>query len=191
MPTITVLIKTQDQFGIGAICCGPKIISDNLLFIPPNIFGSIQASFSETNCHRVKYHFQNGGEFDNINNNDTLDHSRQYVFFENGTIKTYTGDNVKNAYTKFNNNIVVCANRVGKPEYGNSLFNSLVKHYSDNVKDCIINSFRENKHVGFDNVCTNKNISSTTLHISVYNKIGGIIYNKEIYSPNQEPIDML
>ena len=24
---------------------------------------------------------------------------------------------------------------------GNSLFNSLVKHYSDNVKDCIINSF--------------------------------------------------
>jgi len=191
MSTITVMIKTKDLYGIGAICCGPKVISDNLLFIPPNIFGSTQALFSETNCERVKQHFQNGSEFKDINNEDQYYNNRQYVFFENDIIKTFTGDNVKDPYTIFNDNIVVCANRIGKSEYGDGLYNSLVKHYSDNIKDCIINSFKENIHIGFDSVCYNKGISSTTLHISIYNRSGEIIYNKEIYSPDTEPIDQL
>ena len=191
MPTITAMVKTPEQYGIGAICCGPKKISDNLLFIPPNIFGSIQALFSEENNDRVKQIFQSGGDFNNINDNDNHFKNRQYLFFENNNIKVFTGDNVKSPYTKFNDNIVVCANRIGKSEYGDSLYNSLVKHYSENIIDCIINSFKENKHVGFDGLCYDRGISSTTLHISIYNRSGDNLYYKEIYSPNQEPIDML
>ena len=191
MPTITLLIKTKDQYGIGAICCGPKVISDNLLFIPPNIFGSTQALFSKTNCERVKQHFQNGGEFNDINNEDQYYNNRQYVFFENNIIKKFTGDKVKDPYEINSNNIVVSANRIGDYKHGFSLFKSLMKYYSDDVLDCIIKSFRENKHIGFDSACQNRGISSTTFHISVYKKDGERIYYDEIYSPDAEPLDQI
>lgn len=191
MSTITVMVKTPEQYGIGAICCGPKLISDNLLFIPPNVFGSIQALFSETNNNRIKDHFKTGGEFKDINENDIYYQNRQYVFFENDTIKTFTGNQVKDSYTNYNDNVIVCANRIGKKQYGDNLYNSLLKHYSNNITECIINSFKENKYIGFDSSCYSKGISSTTLHISVYNRSGDIIYNKEVYSPDSEPIDQL
>jgi hypothetical protein len=191
MPTITLLIKTKDQYGIGAICCGPKVISDNLLFIPPNIFGSTQALFSKTNCERVKQHFQNGGEFNDINNEDQYYNNRQYVFFENNIIKTFTGDKVKDPFEINNDNIVVSANRIGDIKYGFSLFRSLMENYSDDLVHCIIKSFRENKHIGFDSACQNRGISSTTFHISVYKKDGERIYYDEIYSPDAEPLDQI
>jgi len=191
MPTITALVKTKDHYGIGAICCGPPIISDNLLFIPPNIFGSIQAIFSKENCDRVNDHFQNGGKFNGINNTDTIPNLRQYVFFIDDEIRKYTGGDVKDPYEINSNNIVISANRIGDYKHGFSLFKSLMKYYSDDVVDCIIKSFRENKHIGFDSVCQNRGISSTTFHISVYKKDGERIYYDEIYSPNEEPLDQI
>jgi hypothetical protein len=191
MPTITALVKTKDHYGIGAICCGPPIISDNLLFIPPNIFGSIQATFSKQNCDRVKDHFINGGKFNGINNTDTIPNLRQYVFFINDEIWKYTGGDVKDPYEINSNNIVVSANRIGENKHGFSLFKSLMKNYSDDVVDCIIKSFRENKHIGFDRACQTRGISSTTLHISVYKRDGERIFYNEIYSPNEEPLDQI
>jgi hypothetical protein len=191
MPTITTLVKTKDHYGIGAICCGPPIISDNLLFIPPHIFGSIQATFSKQNCDRVRDHFQNDGKFNGINNTDTIPNLRQYVFFINDEIWKYTGNEVKDPFEIKSNNIVVSANRIGDFNHGYSLFKSLMKNYSDDIVDCILKSFRENKHIGFDRACQTRGISSTTFHISVYKKSGERVYHKEIYSPDSEPLDQI
>lgn len=188
MPTITTILKTDKHYGIGSITCGPKILSDGLIFLPPNIFGTLQAGFTIDNTKRILEHFQNGGEFNNIHSGDGNPDSRQYLFFENDFVKTYTGESVRNTYERYNDNVIVLANTIGSTDYGDSFYNSLVNNYSDNLEDCIIKSFKENIHIGFDKRCKTRGISSTTLYVSVFTKEGENVFNKEIYSPDSEPI---
>lgn len=188
MPTITTIVKTENHYGIGCITCGPKIISDQVVFFPPNIFGTLQAGFNIPNRDRIIEHYKNGGTFENIHNGDERYYNRQYLFFENNQIKTFTGDKVTSVYERYNDNIIVLANIIGSNDYGDSLYNSLVKNYSDNLEDCIIKSFKENIHIGFDKRCHSKGMSSTTVYVAIYTKLGNPILTKEIYSPYSEPI---
>ena len=191
MPTITTILKTEDHYGIGSITCGPKVLSDALVFFPPNIFGTLQAIFDVPNTNRIMEHYKNGGTFDTIHNGDERYNDRQYLLFENNQIKTFTGDKVINVYEKYNDNIIVLANTIGSNDYGDSLYNSLVKNYSNDLQDCIVKSLKENIHIGFDKRCYSKGISSTTVYVAVYTKEGNPIYTKEIYSPDSEPISQL
>ena len=191
MPTITTILKTEHHYGIGSITCGPKLLSDGLVFFPPDIFGTLQATFSVPNTNRIMLHYENGGRFDTIHIEDKGYNSRQYLFFENNQIKTFTGDKVTNVYERYNDNIIVLANTIGSTDYGDSFYNSLVNNYSDNLEDCIIKSFKENIHIGFDKRCKTREISSTTIYVSVFTKEGDVIYTKEIYSPDSEPIHLI
>lgn len=191
MPTITTILKTDTHYGVGSITCGPKVLSDGIVFIPPNIFGCLQATFNENNTNRIIDHFINGGGFNTIHDNDENSNGRQYLFFENNIVKTYTGDKVRNVYERYNDNIIVLANTIGSQDYGDSLYNSLIKNYSDNLQETIINSLKENIHIGFDKRCHPKGMSSTTVYVGVYTKEGKNIYNKEIYSEDSEPLHQL
>ncbi len=191
MPTITTIVKTKDHYGIGSITCGPKILSDGVVFFPPNNFGVLQALSHESNNQRVIDIFRNGGTFDNIHDGDEKYQWRQYLFFQDDNVITYTGERIKNVYEKYNNNIIVLANSIGSKEYGDSFYNSLTRNYSDDLVDCIIKSLKENVHVGFDLRCEHLGISSTTVYVAVYERGGKNIFSKEIYSIDSEPIDKL
>lgn len=191
MPTISTILKTDTHYGVGTITCGPQLRSDSVVFIPPNIFGCLQATFSENNANRIRDHFKNGGDFNSINDNDKNGIGRQYLFFENNIVKTFTGEKVNYIYERYNDNIVVLANTIGSQDYGDSLYNSLIKNYSDNLQETIIKSLKENIHIGFDKRCHPKGISSTTVYVGVYTKEGNKIFGKEIYSEDSEPLHQL
>jgi hypothetical protein len=191
MSTITAIVKTEDHYGICAITCGSKTMSDSLIFIPPNIFGSAQAVFTVENTKRVRDILSEGGKFVDIIQGDSGFENRQYVFFLDDMVKYYTGIQVGKIYENHNDNVVVVANRIGSSEFGDNLFQSLNNNYSEDLVDCLIKSFKENKHVGFDFACRIKNISSTTLYIGVFRKNGQVVYQNEIYSTTDDPIDIL
>lgn len=191
MSTITALVKTEDLYGICAITCGSKTMSDSLIFYPPDIFGSAQAVFTVENTKRVKDILSNGGNFEDIIKGDTNFENRQYVFFLNGLVKYYSGDKVGKVYENHNDKIVVVANRIGSSEFGDNLFRSLNKNYCEDLIDCLIKSFKENRYVGFDFACRTKDISSTTLYLGVFKKNGNVLYEKEIYSIIDDPILLL
>lgn len=191
MSTITALVKTEDHYGICAITCGSKTMSDSLVFTPPNIFGSAQAVFTVENTKRVKDILSEGGKFVDIIEGDSGFENRQYVFFLDGLVKYYTGTKVGKVYENHNDNVVVVANRIGSSEFGDNLFRSLNNNYSEDLVDCLIKSFKENRYVGFDFACRPKNISSTTLYVGVFRKSGEVIYEDEIYSTTSDPIDLI
>jgi hypothetical protein len=191
MSTITAIVKTEDHYGICAITCGSKTMSDSLIFIPPNVFGSAQATFTVENTKRVKDVLSEGGNIKDIIEGDLGFENRQYLFFLDGLVKYYTGIQVGKVYENYNDNVVVVANRIGSSEFGDNLFRSLNNHYSEDLVDCLIKSFKENKYVGFDFACRTKNISSTTLYVGVFEKNGKVVYQNEIYSTTDDPIDIL
>lgn len=191
MSTITALVKSENQYGICAITCGSKTMSDSLVFVPPNIFGSAQAVFSVENTNRVRNILSEGGDVEDTIEGDLISEKRQYVFFLNGLVKYYTGTGVGKVYENHNDNIVVVANRIGSSEFGDNLFRSLNQNYSEDLVDCLIKSFKENRYVGFDFACKTKNISSTTLYLGVFEKNGNVFYEKEIYSIIDDPIGLL
>ena len=191
MSTITALVKSENQYGICAITCGSKTMSDSLVFVPPNIFGSAQAVFSVENTNRVRNILSEGGDVEDTIEGDLISEKRQYVFFLNGLVKYYTGTGVGKVYETHNDNIVVVANRIGSSEFGDNLFRSLNQNYSEDLVDCLIKSFKENRYVGFDFACKTKNISSTTLYLGVFEKNGKVFYEKEIYSIIDDPIGLL
>ena len=190
MGTITCLVKTKELYGSMAICCGPEIISDNLVFIPEKVFGSVQALFSSSNVLRVKQHFLDDGVFENINDGDPYFNSRQYVFFIEDKIKVFTGDRVKSPYVFENENIVLCGNRVGDENFMISLFDSLCRNYTDDLESMLTKSFKENKFVGFDYVCKDRGVSSTTLCLRVYSKKGKLICGKDLYHNSKDVLDL-
>jgi hypothetical protein len=191
MPTITTIVKTKDHYGIGSITCGPKILSDGVVFFPPNTFGVLQALSHESNNQRVMDIYRNGGTFDHIHDGDEKPQWRQYLFFQDDNVITYTGERIKNVYENYDDNIIVLANSIGSKQYGDSFYNSLKKNYSDDLVDCITRSLKENVHVGFDLRCEHLGISSTTVYVAVYERGGKNIFSKEIYSIDSEPIDKL
>ena len=166
-------------------------MSDSLIFIPPSVFGSAQATFTVENTKRVKDVLSQGGNIKDIIEGDLGFENRQYLFFLDGLVKYYTGIKVGKVYENHNDNVVVVANRIGSSEFGDNLFRSLNNHYSEDLVDCLIKSFKENKYVGFDFVCKTKNISSTTLYIGIFQKNGKVVYQNEIYSTTDDPIDIL
>jgi|LauGreDrversion4_2_1035121.scaffolds.fasta_scaffold115705_2 hypothetical protein len=191
MGTITCLIKTEELYGLGSITCGSPTLSDSLVFCPPSTFGSVQALFSSSNAQRVKDHFLEGKSFETIGDDDPYHSMRQYVFFNGGEIKEFTGDKVPLAFVKKEENIIVCGNRVGKESYGENLFNSLVKYYSNDLEDVIIKSFRENKYIGFDDVCKSRGISSTTFSLKLFQKSGKLISSRDLYHSSKDIIDLI
>ena len=190
MGTITCLVKTQELYGSITICCGPKIISDNLVFIPEKVFGSVQAFFSSDNVLRVKRHLLDNGSFENINDADPHFDYRQYVFFIEDKVKVFTGERVKSSYVFESENIVVCGNRVGQEEFMISLFDSLCRNYSDDLESMLIKSFKENKFVGFDYACKDRGVSATTLCLRVYSKNGELICGKDLYHNSKDVLDL-
>lgn len=190
MGTITSLVKTQELYGCIAITCGDKIINDSLVFIPNKTFGFVQALFSGGNVDRVKQHFLDGGVFEDINNGDPHFDYRQYVFFIEDKVKVFTGERVKSSYVFESENIVVCGNRVGQEEFMISLFDSLCRNYSDDLESMLIESFKENKFVGFDYACKDRGVSATTLCLRVYSKNGELICGKDLYHNSKDVLDL-
>ena len=191
MGTITCLVRTEELYGLGSITCGSHTLSDSLVFCPPFTFGSVQALFSSSNAQRVKEHFLKGKSFDTIGDDDPYRSGRQYVFFNGGEVNYFTGEKVPLPFVKKGENIIVCGNRVGEGIYGENLFNSLVKYYSNDLEDVIIKSFRENKYIGFDNHCKSRGISSTTFSLKVYHRDGRLVCSRDLYHGSKDILDLI
>jgi len=186
---MSLILLTRDENHLGGLYLG-AVTTDSTLYLGTGYISGLCGVANDNNTLRVTNHFENVGSLENVHEGDPAYKGRQYGFLtRNNFYSEHSGLNRPTTFMLVGNRSAV---------FGNTLIDNIpmfesilnVLDTSDlSVQEKIIKSIKDNKRLGIDVRVKDK--SCTDLRIIVGNYLGNTLFEKKLYKPTEDPIDLI
>jgi len=187
MPTITILIKQNDERVICSFSCS------NDINLNKNIVGKgymgVSQNYTDLSAKQLLHNYV---EKHKTTNGFTPNHPyNQYGFLFDDRYEVHNGSHCFKEYGHYgNNDLLVIGNRVKSKELLLKLFNDL-NNSTGSLSHRITDSLSKNKVVGFDSKCEMFGLSSSAISFMKYDNEGNNIHTEYYLGKDIDPIDYL